>query len=124
MAHLESLVISPAAMPRAGPGAGSATHGMGVQWEPGFLVWGGERELEKTFKGQHLREWLAERAFHMDSAHPAPHLWVPGSCTRASQVTARLRLQGHREIEFWAAGSCRSHLRSPHPQFMLHVEKV
>ena len=70
MAHPESLVISPAAMPRAGPGAGSATHGMGVQWEPGFLVWGGERELEKTFKGQHCREQLAEGAFHMDSAYP------------------------------------------------------
>ena len=25
---------------------------LGVQWESGSLVWGGERELEKTFKGQ------------------------------------------------------------------------
>ena len=53
-----------------------------------------------------------------------PRLWVPGSCTRASQVTARPRLQGHRGIEFWAPGSSRSHPRSPHPHFRLHIEKV
>ena len=141
-----SLVTSPAAMPSAGLGAGSFTCGVGCPvgvWLP-CVGWGeGAREdLQRAaLAGRGLQR---ELAFCMDSpplctlpSLPTPHpptptpappppppLWVPGSYTQVSQVTARLRLQDHREIECWAPGSARSHPRSPHPQFRLQIEEV